>query len=287
MAATESRQLGLNFTNQTLYYAVADPGHSKSIAHIGSFDFNFEINHVLLSGKKEHIAALQQVIDDLKDDFDVTTAQLAVHPKDESWVSLPKLVKDRDDERSAHIDILARDISPSDRQLYWFDLSKQDYKFLVIRDKKIAREYQKLTQPIPEVDLVSAFEISERWMSHIGNRGSFLTITCANSTLAVTSYMLGKLRAATYIQFDDIEDLPYLWVLHATHLTWLRGFHEQIYLYGEQPKNILHQINPYLDQGAEFICMDTLDKIKIECKEQTYGFDLAQAFPAIMLALEH
>jgi hypothetical protein len=31
--------------------------------------------------------------------------------------------------------------------------------------------------------------------------------------------------------------------------------------------------------------MNSLDSINVQANEQTYGFDLAEAFPAIMLAL--
>ena len=285
--ADVKRNLGLYISGQSLYYGVSEPGKSRSLLKIGSYDFSYDLDSLIEEGSQKQRDGLHEVIHNLKDAFDVEQAHMAIHPKYECWVSLPKLVKDTSDERNAHLQMLTGMGDRSKTQLYWFDLSKQNYKFLVIRNSDIMKAYQYLTQSIPEVDFVSDFEIGRHWISHSDNRGSFLTICCKGSVLSVASYMLGKLRAATYIQFDHIDDLPYLWSLNAEHLPWMRGFHEQVYLYGKHTQKTINMLIPYLDSGAEIISMNTLQKIHVEAEEQTYGFALELAFPAILLSLQN
>lgn len=284
--ADVKHNLGIYISDQSLYYGISEPESGRSLLKIGSYDFSYDLDSIIEEGSQKQHDGLREVIQNLQETFDVGQAHLAIHPKHECWVSLPKLVKDTSDERDAHLQMLTGKSDRSKMQLYWFDLSKQNYKFLVLRNSDIMKAYHHLTKSIPEVEFVSDFEIGKHWVSHSDNRGSFLTICCKGSVLSVASYMLGKLRAATYIHFDHVDDLPYLWSLNAEHLPWMQGFHEQIYLYGEQTQKTLDILMPYLDSGAEIISMNSLQKIKVEAEEKTYGFALELAFPAILLTLQ-
>jgi len=284
--ADVKRKLGIYLSEQSLYYGVAEPDSGRSLLKIGSYDFSYDLDSLIEDGSQKQRDGLQEVIHNLQQKFNVGLARLVTHPKHECWANLPKLVKDTSDERNAHLEMLTGESDRSKMQLYWFDVSKQNYKFLVIRNSDIMSEYQYLTQSVPEVEFVSNFEIGRRWITHSGNRGSFLTISCRGSVISVASYMLGKLRAATYIQFDHIDDLPYLWSLNAKHLPWMLGFHEQIYLYGQHTQQTMNLLMPYLDSGAEIISMNSLQKIQVDADEKTYGFALELAYPAILLSLQ-
>jgi len=284
--ADVKRKLGIYISDKSLYYGVSEPDSGRSLLKIGSYDFSYDLDSLIEEGSQKQRDGLQEVIQNLQQKFDAGLARLVTHPKHECWANLPKLVKDTSDERNAHLEMLTGETDRSKMQLYWFDVSKQNYKFLVIRNSEIMSEYQYLTKSIPEVEFVSDFEIGRRWITHSDNRGSFLTICCRGSVISVASYMLGKLRAATYIHFDHIDDLPYLWSLNAKHLPWMKGFHEQIYLYGQHTQRTMDMLLPYLDTGAEIISMNSLQKIQVDADEKTYGFALELAYPAILLSLQ-
>jgi hypothetical protein len=98
--------------------------------------------------------------------------------------------------------------------------------------------------------------------------------------------LLGSFRAATYIHFDDPQDIPYLWLQHAEHSPWLRGLHEHIYFYGEQTHEIAEKLQSFIDHNSAQIVLNSLETMGVNADEETYGFDLATAFPAIMLSLD-
>jgi hypothetical protein len=114
-----------------------------------------------------------------------------------------------------------------------------------------------------------------------------MTICCFHNCISVASFILGKLRGATYIFYDEIQDLPYLWLQHSQQLSWMKGLHEKVYVYGMKAFRVIDILQPFWDDAGTVTKMDTLDKIKIDADEKTYGFNLENAFPAIMLALNY
>jgi hypothetical protein len=169
----------------------------------------------------------------------------------------------------------------------WYNLSNQDYKFLLLRQNEAVRGLQKLASGTSTTDLISEFEIGMRWVQHVNPGGSFMTVCCFQNCISVASYILGKLRGATYINFDDIHDLPYLWLQHTRELGWMEGLHEKIYVYGLDAYRVIDILQPFWDDAGKVSKMDSLGKIHIEADEKTYGFNLEEAFPAMMLALNY
>jgi len=103
--------------------------------------------------------------------------------------------------------------------------------------------------------------------------------------ISISAYLLGKLRGATYIAYDDAEDLPYLWLYYANNLKWLNGLYENVYVFGANVENLIQIIRSNLDQSAHIHRFETLTDIGVTADEQTYGFNLEAAFPAILLSL--
>jgi len=286
MTDASSGNLGIYITSKALFYAVSAKGSTDFLKKIGAFDFNFQMDTVFDEQLTGSVDNLSDVVKNLCSKYDVSSIRCLVQPGHECWSSLPKMVKDKEDERETHIQILSKGKERSRLQLYWFDVSKPRFKFLVIRDRHLMKTYQQVTGGSVETDFVSEFEIGSLWSKHASIKGSFMTIACTNSSLSVASFVLGKLRAATYISFDSIWDLPYLWKLYSNHLPWLTGFHEQLYLYGEASEIVFNNIRPYLDQSADIIIMDSLEKWGVMSTEETFGFDLELAFPAMLLSLD-
>ncbi len=169
----------------------------------------------------------------------------------------------------------------------WYTLSNDEYKFLLLRNREKLGGLPKLASSASTTDLISDFEIGSRWSRHSGIKGSFITIGCFHDAIAVSSYVLGKMRGATYLPFDEAEDLPYLWLQAARQLSWLKGLHEQIYVYGINAYRIIEILQPFWeDEASRVIKMDSLEKMQVQAEETSYGFNLECAFPAIMLALQ-
>lgn len=277
--------LGLCFFENQLFYAVHDPEHQKKLSRIGSVDFNIDVADAIVSGDNQHFPGIRQTITRLREQFDIDHLRVLSFPSQECWTTLPKLVYDNADEREAHINILMNGIDRKDIQPVWHNLSNQDYKFLLLRNTAALRGLERLISSAATADLVSEFEIGERWVDHVHPGGSFMTLCCFKNCISISSYILGKLRGATYINFDEIEDLPYLWLQRAQELSWMRGIHEEIQVYGSRAFNIIEILQPFWDDAGTIIKMDSLEKMQLEADEQTYGFGLELAYPAVMLAL--
>jgi len=278
--------LGLHFSANQLFYAVNEPGKPGRLARIGSVDFNFNVTSAVIQGDDRHFHGVQTVVRQLKKQYDIRLVRMISAPYHECWTSFPKLVYDKSDEREAHLGILMKGLNRSQMLPTWYSLSNADYKFLVIRNQAIMDGFDKLASVIPTSEFVSDFELGQRWIQHSGTSGSFLTISCYNDLVCVASFLLGKLRGATYIKFESLDDLPYLWLQGAEHLKWMKGLHEQVYFYGLQAYEVMEILRPYLDDASEIIKMDNLHKMAVEADEDTYGFNLERAWPAILLALE-
>lgn len=284
--AEPSKNLGLCFTAKQLYYAVNEPGKSSHLSRIGSVDFNFPVAKAIRTRLEDHFTGIHKIIGQLQQEHQADQIRMLTVPDHECWTTFPKLVYDKPDEREAHLGILMKGVERQNIEPTWFTLSNHDFKFLVARNKQIMTGYEKLAEHVSGADYVSDFEIGQRWVQHSGTRGSFMTVSCYHNLISIASFVLGKLRGATYIRFDDAEDLPYLWLQFAENLKWMNGIHESIYVYGHNAYRIIDILNPFWDDAAVIEKMKNLDLMQVSAEEQTYGFNLELAFPAILLALE-
>jgi len=284
---TPNPSLGLCFFDNQLFYAVNQPEERGSLARIGSVDFNFNVPEVLLEGDDNHFPGIRNTVRQLKENYGINHIRVLSFPSLECWTILPKIVYDKPDEREDHINILMQGVERREVEPTWHALSNQDFKFLLLRNRDRLNGLRKLASNASTADLISDFEIGERWIRHSGTSGSFMTIGCFHDSVSVSSFILGNLRGATYLGYDDPEDLPYLWLQSARQLGWMEGLHEQIYVYGINAYRIIEILQPFWDdEAAEIIKMDSLEKMRVKADESTYGFNLECAFPAIMLALE-
>ncbi len=278
--------LGLCFFGNQLFYAVNDPSKSNKLARIGCFDFNFDITETLLGDAEQHFRGIKQTVSQLKEEYDINRLRILSFPTQECWTAVPKIVYDDSDEREKHINILMSGVDRKHIHPTWYNLSNQDYKFLLLRNDETIKGLQKLASDTSTTDLISDFEIGSRWIQHVNPGGSFMTICCFQNCISVASFILGKLRGATYISYDEIQDLPYLWLQHSKEINWMQGLHEEIYVYGQEAFHVIEILQPFWDEAGTITKMDSLEKIQIEAEEETYGFNLENAFPAMMLALD-
>ncbi|MBN2730808.1 MAG: hypothetical protein JXR26_00130 [Balneolaceae bacterium] len=278
--------LGLCFFDHQLFYAVSNPKQSAYLTRIGAVNFNFDVAQAVLSGQSDHLPGLHNTVLDLKDRYEVKNVRVLMYPSMECWSILPKLVYDDASEREAHINILMNGLSRKKIHPAWHALSNENFKLIRLRTDSTLSGMQSLTADISSVDLVSAFEIGEDWIKHARPGGSFLTVGCFKNCISVSSFILGKLRGATYITFEDPDDLPYFWLQKARELSWMQGLHEQIQVYGRQAYHFIEILQPFWDDAGTVSKMNTLDKMQVTADEDTYGFDLELAYPAIMLALD-
>jgi hypothetical protein len=65
----------------------------------------------------------------------------------------------------------------------------------------------------------------------------------------------------------------------------MQGLHEHIFLCGCQTQPVIDMLKPFWDGSGKITQLNTLGKMQIRAKEQTYPFDLSMAYPAITLAL--
>lgn len=279
--------LGLCFFGKQLFYAVNDPEESRKLKRIGCYDFNFDITETLLGNSEQHFRGIKQTIEQFKEEYDIRHLRILSLPTQECWTSVPKIVYDDPDEREKHINILMSDIDRKNIQPTWYPLSNQDYKFLLLRNNESFEGLRQLAGNTSTTDLISDFELGLRWVQHANPGGSFMSICCYNNCITIGSFILGKLRGATYITYDEVQDLPYLWLQHTQQLNWMGGLHEEIYVYGKNAYQVIEILQPFWDDTGNITKMDTLEKIQIKADEQTYGFNLESAFPAIMLALNY
>lgn len=279
--------LGLCFFGNQLFYAVDDPTKSTKLARVGCFDFNFDVTETLLGDSEQHFRGIKQTVSQLKEEYNIQRLRVLSFPTQECWTSVPKIVYDNSDEREKHINILMNGVDRKEIHPTWYNLSNQDYKLLLLRNDDSIKGLQKLASDTSTTDLISDFEIGARWVQHANPGGSFMTICCFENCISIASFILGKLRGATYISYDDIQDLPYLWLQHTQQISWMDGLHEEIYVYGMKAFRVIEILEPFWDEAGNVTKMDTLEKIRIEADEETYGFNLEHAFPAMMLALDY
>ena len=281
----DSACLGLSFFGHQLFYATSKRGQDAALNRIGAVDFNFDVPRAILTAQTEHMQSLGSALDDLKDRFNINQLRILLYPTMECWSILPKLVYDDAEEREAHIGILLNGTDRKHIHPAWHTLSKDNFKLLKLRTDDRLRGIKTLTNGTAQTELISAFEVGENWITHARPGGSFMTVGCFHNAISVCSFILGNLRGATYITFDDPEDLPYLWLQQAQALPWMHGLHEQVQVYGSDAWKIIEILQPFWDDAGSVSKMDTLQKMQVTAREQTYGFNLELAYPAIMLAL--
>jgi hypothetical protein len=66
----------------------------------------------------------------------------------------------------------------------------------------------------------------------------------------------------------------------------MNGLHENIFLFGHHTHETEQTLQSFWDPSSEITHLNSLESIGVEAEEETYGFDLAAAFPAILLSLD-
>lgn len=282
---TTKVRLGICFYNNQLFYSIKGGSSTPKLTHIGAINLNFNILQSLLERKEQHIQSLCSTVNSIEDRFEFNHLHFLLHPQQECWSVLPKLVYDDGDEREAHINILMHGVDRNNIHPSWHALSNEKFKLLNLRVDQTLKGIKTITKGRSNIHLQSAFEIGEHWIKHTQPGGSFLTIGCYDNCIAVSSFLLGNLRGTTYISFDHIENLPYFWLQQCKTHSWMQGLHEQTQVFGTNCSQVTELLKPLLDDSGSLTTMNTLDKMNVSADETTYGFDLEQAYPAVMMVL--
>ncbi len=281
----ERSQLGICFSDRQLFYAIGQSSSGRVLQDIGSYDFNFDVAEAVRNPQSDHFRGISDVLGRLKEAHEYDQARMVTFAEDECWTAVPRLVYENAEEREAHIHIIMQGIDRKRIEPLWYELSNQEFRLLAIRRRDFTHGYQKLGALGGSIELCSEFEVGERWLVHTDARGSFMVLSCCRGVLAVYAYMLGKLRGATYILFDDFDDLPYLWASFSKNLKWMDGLYDEVLVYGAEATQVINELSSFWDPTAAIRKMNSLAAMQVEAEETTYGFDLEMAFPAIMMAL--
>ncbi len=281
-----SANLGVCFFSDRLFYAVNDPKNDKHLLRIGCFDFNFDVADAISVRHRDQFPHVKTTFEKLQEEYSIGSVRAATNPSYECWTSLPKVVYDNADEREDHLAILMKGIERKDIEPTWHTVSKPEYKFLSIRRRNVMRGFDELTEKVATSEFASDFELASKWSAFNKPGGSFLMIGCHKNVISITSYLLGKFRASTFIKFDQTEDLAYHWLQHTSHNNWMKGLHEHIFLFGHQTHEVEQTLHGLWDKSSDIVNLNSLNEIGVVAEEETYGFDLAAAFPAILLSLD-
>lgn len=280
--------LGICYSDNQLFYSVNSPGILTEVQHIGAFDFNFNVQAAIVNGEGESFSGIKNSVRDTKERFNCTSVRILSPATEECITILPRSVYEDTNERESHIRTLMPGIDRSKIEVTWYPLSNVDQRLLLIRNSDSMKGFRKLLGDLHHAEYVADFELGSEWQTHTRISGSFLTIHCGRYSISISSFLLGKLRGCTHIQFDHKDDLPYFWNLYGSRQNWMSGIHEQIYFFGYETRQIMDTLTPFWDDsGGEYMTMNTLDKMNISASEETYGFPLERAFPAILLCLNH
>lgn len=277
--------LGVCYADNQLFYSINSPLQSQHLQRIGSIDFNFDVADAIVKGHPKSFDAVRNALNKLRVQYECREARILLPATEECWSILPRIAHEKSDEREASLKVLMHGVERENIETTWYGLSSKDYKMLLVRNNSTMEGFRKLFNGFASVDYVAEPEIGNDWQKHTQINGSYLTLHCHHNHIVVSSYLLGKLRGATYILYEYLIDLPYLWKFHATHLSWLRGIHEQVYVYGQHAQEILEILTGSIDDFGEIILMNTLENMQVHADEETYSFRLESAFPAIMLSL--
>lgn len=276
--------LGVCFSDRQLYYAVSNKENAQSLTRIGKIDFNFDLYPCILSRDINAFQAIVDNIDRLVKKYEITNFRCLVPAHLETWSALPKSVYDQPAERESYLKILKHGEVRPDLEAFWFDMNNRDFRFLTVRNRKQADHFALLGDICSSTELYSEFEIGSKWMNLTGSGDSFKTIGCFSNYISISSFVMGKLRAATFIRYRHIEDLSYLWLQQASNLGWMNGLHDTVCYYGNNVYKVMEVLQHVMDSQARQLRLDTLANMQVSAPEETYGFNLEEAFPAIILA---
>lgn len=277
--------LGICYADNQLFYAVNNPEENGSLRHIGCFDFNFDVKNAIVSGDGNSFSGIQSSLNKLKETYSCETVRILSPAVEECWSIFPRAVYESPDEREAHLSLLMSGVDRSNLQSTWYEISNNEYKLLTVRNSDTMQGFQSLLGSFRSAEYVSEFELGSEWQSHTNVNGSFLMVHCQRDYLSVASFILGKLRGGTVIRFENRTDLPYLWSLYSSKHQWMSGIHEQVYVFGQFARETSEILTPFWDDTGEVLLMNTLEQIRAAAPEETYGFRLESAFPAVMLSL--
>lgn len=277
-------RLAICFFDQRVFYAVGEIGNPEPIVRIGSHEFNFSIADAFRSSDVMKIEGVYAMLKSIKQEFAITDLQVITFPTHECWAIFPKMVQEDPVERESHLGILMYGVERSSLDITWHELSNRDYRLMIIRDNRIMRAFSRMGELVNKTAYNSECEIGSKWFTYHRTIGNYMTICSYPGLMSVSSYVLGKLRGATIIRYEVLEDLPFLWEFNAQRLKWMKGLHEQILIYGVQARSVQGRLFAHLDTTAEIVTMDTLKDMGIQADEATYNFELSQAFPAIIQA---
>lgn len=277
--------LGVCFSGHQLYYALNDVEKLQTLERIGKVDFNFDTHAAILSGDKDSFTGIITIMERLIKQYDVKQLRCLYPATLETWASLPKSVYDQSAERESYLRILKHGESRQQLEPFWYDINNRDFRFLSVRNKLQTRGFQRLGELFQSHELCSEFELGVKWLYQTRVSDAFKTIGCYENHVVVSSFVMGKFRAATYIRFKYIDDLSYMWLQHASNLGWLNGVHDSIFFYGPNAYKVTDVLQSLFDAGAKTTRLDKLTDMQVSAKEETYGFSLEEAFPAIILAL--
>ena len=277
--------LGVCYTGNHLFYSVNTPEQDSKLARIGSIDFNFDIEDAVITGGSTGFPALKNSIQELKKEYKCTSVKILAPATEECWTIVPRSVYEDASEREAHIQLLMRGSDRSEIQAIWQAVSNSDTRLLLLRDNSSMQGFNALLQDFSNIDYVADFELGIDWQIHTEDNGSFLMIHCQKDFISVTSFILGKIRGCTYIEYETASDLPYFWNLYANNLPWMKGMHESAFVFGHFSKPVTDVLKPYWHDHGNIQVLDNLSRMNVEAPEKTYGFRLESAFPAILMSL--
>ncbi len=278
--------LGVCYSDNHLYYSVNSPGEKSRLTHIGSIDFTFDVGNAIITGSEGEFPALNSALDSIRQEHNCTTVKILSPAVEECWSIVPRAVYEDSSEREAHIQLLMHGIERSEIHTTWHRVHKTGSRLMLLRNNQSMLGFNYLLRSFVITEYVSDFELAIDWQLHTRNSGSFLMIHCQNNYISATSFILGKLRGCTYIEFEYLSDLPYLWSLFANKLPWLNGIHDESFVFGHYASDVAELLNPYWREHGELRLFNSLDDLKVDANEKTYGFNLGSAFPAIIMSLD-
>jgi hypothetical protein len=277
--------LGVCYADNHLFYSVNNPETEGHLKHIGSIDFNFDVQNAIITGGNQGFSALKTALENLQDTHKCSSVKILSPATEECWSIVPRAVYEDPSEREAHLSLLMHGFERNEIETVWHPVSNVDYKLILLRNIGSMQGFNHLLGAFPHAEYVSEFEIGADWQSHSNANGSFLMVHCTKNYISASSYILGKLRGCTFIRYESSSDLPYLWNLYAGKLSWMNGIHDEIYVYGHYSRVIAETLTPFWDDSGKVLPMNSLQSMALDASETTYGFSLESAFPAIMMSL--
>ncbi|WP_069131868.1 hypothetical protein [Rhodohalobacter halophilus] len=277
--------LGVSYADNHLFYSVNDPETENHLKHIGSIDFNFDVQQAIITGDKKGFPALQTSLENLKETYGCSTVKILSPAVEECWTIVPRSVYEDSAEREAHISLLMHGIDRSRIETTWIPVSNVDYKLLLLRNREAMQGFNHLLGSFQDSEYVAEFEIGADWQNHSRENGSFMKVYCQKNYISAASFILGKLRGCTFLRYDTADDLPYLWNLYADKLSWMNGLHDSVYVYGEYATPVSDALNTFWGDAGKIQSMNSLKIMGVDADEKTYGFRLESAYPAIIMSL--